>query len=165
MALSFDATYYISARPDVLTAYIGAGAEVGTGMSWAQFAEQHYNDFGWKEGYNPNAIFDTTEYLAANIDVLNAGVNPFQHYLQFVAYEKRAPSDSCVSFEDFDWATYLAGNSDLTDAGILTAEAAYGHYVVFGQFEVRDGKPEAPVPSVPGETYTLTRGLDKYTGT
>lgn len=165
MALSFDATYYMSARPDVLTAYIGAGAEVGTGMSWAQFAEQHYNDFGWKEGYNPNAIFDTTEYLAANIDVLNAGVNPFQHYLQFGAYEKRAPSDSFISFEDFDWETYLAANSDLTDAGILTAEAAYGHYVVFGQFEVRDGKPEAPVPSVPGVTYTLTNGLDEFPGT
>lgn len=164
MALSFDATYYMSARPDVLTAYIGAGAEVGTGMSWAQFAEQHYNDFGWKEGYNPNAIFDTTEYLAANIDVLNAGVNPFQHYLQFGAYEKRAPSDSFISFEDFDWETYLAANSDLTDAGIDTAEAAYGHYVIFGQFEVRDGKPEAPIPSVPGETYTLTNGLNLSTG-
>lgn len=165
MALSFDATYYMSARPDVLTAYIGAGAEVGTGMSWAQFAEQHYNDFGWKEGYNPNAIFNTSEYLAANIDVLDAGVNPFQHYLQFGAYEKRAPSDSFISFEDFDWETYLAANSDLTDAGILTAEAAYGHYVVFGQFEVRDGKPEAPVPSVPGVTYTLTNGLDEFPGT
>lgn len=165
MALSFDATYYMSARPDVLTAYIGAGAEVGTGMSWAQFAEQHYNDFGWKEGYNPNAIFNTSEYLAANIDVLDAGVNPFQHYLQFGAYEKRAPSDSFISFEDFDWETYLAANSDLTDAGIDTAEAAYGHYVIFGQFEVRDGKPEAPVPSVPGEVYTLTTGVDNRVGT
>ncbi|SFJ63204.1 calcium-binding protein [Aerobium aerolatum] len=166
--LSFDATYYMTERPDVLTAYVNAGAETGTGMNWAQFAEQHYNDFGWKEGYNPNAIFDTSEYLAANIDVLNAGVNPFQHYLQFGAYEKRAPSDSFISFEDFDWETYLGANSDLTDAGIETAEDAYGHYVLFGQFEVRDGKPEEAIPSVPGETYTLTTGVDAgadFTGT
>ncbi len=163
--LSFDATYYMTERPDVLTAYVNAGAETGTGMDWAQFAEQHYNDFGWKEGYNPNAIFDTSEYLAANIDVLNAGVNPFQHYLQFGAYEKRAPSDSFISFEDFDWETYLGANSDLTDAGIETAEDAYGHYVLFGQFEVRDGKPEEAIPSVPGEVYTLTTGVDNRVGT
>ena len=162
--LSFDASYYMTARPDVLTAYVNAGAEAGTGMNWAQFAEQHYNDFGWKEGYNPNAIFDTSEYLAANLDVLDAGVNPFQHYLQFGAYEKRAPSDSFISFEDFDWETYLGANSDLTDAGIETAEDAYGHYVLFGQFEVRDGKPEEAIPSVPGETYTLSNALNFSTG-
>lgn len=163
--LSFDATFYMTERPDVLTAYVKAGAEVGTGMNWAQFAEQHYNDFGWKEGYNPNAIFVTKEYLAANTDVLDAGVNPFQHYLQFGAYEMRAPSDSFISFEDFDWETYLAANSDLTDAGIETAEEAYGHFVVYGQFEDRPGAPVVEDPATKGETYNLTIGVDEYTGT
>lgn len=161
MALSFDATYYMSARPDVLNAYIAAGAEVGTGMNWAQFAEQHFNNFGWKEGYNPNAIFDTTEYLAANIDVLNAGVNPFQHYLQFGAYEKRAPSDSFPSFASFDAAAYLAANPDLGTAGIDTPEAAYGHFVIFGQFEDRPGAPQID-HGLPGVTSTLTTGIDNF---
>lgn len=161
MALSFDAAYYMTARPDVLNAYIGAGAETGTGMNWAQFAEQHFNDFGWKEGSNPNAVFDTSDYLAANTDVLNAGVNPFTHYLYFGANEGRAPSASFIHLADFDWETYLAANSDLTDAGIVTAEAAYGHYVIFGQFENRPGVPSE---GIPGETYTLTIGEDNFTG-
>jgi hypothetical protein len=41
----------------------------------------HYEQFGWKEGRDPSAHFDTTGYLAANPDVAAAGVNPLDHYL------------------------------------------------------------------------------------
>lgn len=162
MPLSFDASYYMKHRPDVLNAYVNGGSEAGTGLSWPAFAAQHYNIFGWKEGSNPNAIFNTSEYLAANLDVLAAGVNPFTHYLAFGATEGRAPSDSFIQPNNFDWQTYLDENPDLGVAGIDTAEEAYGHYVVFGQFEDRAG---TPAKSNPGETYNLTPGPDTYVGT
>ena len=36
----------------------------------------HYNTFGWHEGRNPNAFFDTAGYLAHYADVAAAGINP-----------------------------------------------------------------------------------------
>ena len=36
--------------------------------------------FGWKEGRNPNALFDTNGYLATYTDVAAADVNPLDHY-------------------------------------------------------------------------------------
>lgn len=162
MALSFDANYYLSARPDVFHAFVAtAGA---TGKTWAEFAEEHYNTFGRFEGANPNATFNTDEYLAANPDVAAAGVNPFTHYLHFGAAEGRAPSDSFPSFASFDSAAYLAANPDLGAAGIDTAEEAYAHFVIFGQFESRPGAP-AVDNGLPGEEIKLTVGPDDRTGT
>lgn len=162
MALSFDATYYLSARPDVFHAFVATAGT--TGKTWAEFAEEHYNTFGRFEGANPNATFNTDEYLAANPDVAAAGVNPFTHYLHFGAAEGRAPSDSFPSFASFDYATYLAANSDLGEAGIDTAEEAYAHFVIFGQFEGRAGAPDVDT-GVPGSNFTLTVGADKFVGT
>ena len=51
---------------------------------------QHYEQFGWKEGRDPSASFDTLGYLAANPDVAAAHVNPLDHFLQFGIYEGRA---------------------------------------------------------------------------
>ncbi|SFI92632.1 beta strand repeat-containing protein [Aerobium aerolatum] len=162
MALSFDANYYLSARPDVFHAFVAtAGA---TGKTWAEFAEEHYNTFGRFEGANPNATFNTDEYLAANPDVAAAGVNPFTHYLHFGAAEGRAPSDSFPSFASFDSAAYLAANPDLGAAGIDTAEEAYAHFVIFGQFEDRPGAP-AVDNGLPGVEINLTVGPDDRTGT
>src|SRR5690554_4722311 len=134
MPLTFDATYYLQHRQDVFNYYIGVGEEAATGQTWPEFAETHYNTFGWKEGANPNPIFNTSEYLTANIDVAEASVNPFTHYLQFGANEGRAPSSSFLPMAEFDWETYLDTNPDLREAGILTQPATYGHFVIFGQF-------------------------------
>ena len=41
----------------------------------------HYKAFGWHEGRDPSAGFDTLGYLAANPDVAAAGVNPLDHFL------------------------------------------------------------------------------------
>lgn len=162
MALSFDATYYLNARPDVFHAFVAtAGA---TGKTWAQFAEEHYNTFGRFEGANPNATFNTDEYLAANPDVAAAGVNPFTHYLHFGAAEGRAPSNSFPSFASFDSAAYLAANPDLGAAGIDTPNEAYAHFVIFGQFESRPGAPAVDT-GVPGVTKALTTGVDVLDGT
>lgn len=162
MALAFDATYYLQARPDVFNAFVVTAGS--TGQTWAEFAAQHYNTYGRFEGANPNATFNTSEYLAANPDVAAAGVNPFTHYLQFGAAEGRAPSDSFPSFASFDSAAYLAANPDLGAAGIDTPNEAYAHFVIFGQFEGRAGAPEVDT-GVPGVTKALTTGVDVLDGT
>ena len=50
----------------------------------------HYMAFGWHEGRDPSAAFDTLGYLAANPDVAAGGANPLAHYLTFGIYEGRA---------------------------------------------------------------------------
>lgn len=165
MSMQFDAAYYMNARPDVLTAFVNSGAEGGTGLTWPAYAAQHYDNHGWKEGYNPNAIFNTSEYLAANEDVLNAGVNPFVHYLTHGVNEGRAPNASFPKLGDgFDAEAYLAANSDLGEAGIETPEAAYAHFVMHGQFENRKGAPVVDNGANKGETFNLTTGIDNWTG-
>lgn len=139
MSLSFDANYYRSLRPDVWSAFAGNGNSLG--LTWVQFAELHYNMFGRFEGSNPNAVFKTSEYLAANPDVAQAGVNPFQHYLQHGVHEGRSPSSDFPSFASFNVSLYLGANLDLPAAGITTATAAYAHFVLHGQFESRPGAP------------------------
>lgn len=162
MALTFDATYYLQQRPDVFQAFVAAAGS--TGLTWAQFAEQHYNNNGRFEGSNPNAIFNTNEYLTANPDVAAAGVNPFQHYLANGVNEGRAPSDSFPSFASFDEATYLAANPDLGAAGITTKNQAYAHFVLNGQFEGRPGAPEVGTTN-PGEVKALTNAVEVVQGT
>ena len=152
MALTFDATYYLTARPDVFQAFVAAG-----GSNWPQYAEQHFNTYGWAELTNPNATFNTREYLTANPDVAAAGVNPFQHYLAHGVNEGRAPNATFPDRASFDSAAYLAANADLAAAGITTPEAAYAHFVIYGQFEGRPGTPSSNLPA------TLTTGTDILT--
>jgi len=45
--------------------------------------------WGWTEGRDPSAVFDTLGYLAANPDVDAANVNPLDHFLKFGIYEGR----------------------------------------------------------------------------
>jgi hypothetical protein len=164
MALSFDANYYLNERPDVFQAYIASAGS--TGLTWEQFAEQHYDQHGRFEGSNPNATFNTLEYLAANPDVAAAGVNPFTHYLQNGVFEDRAPSNSFISYADFaaNYATaYLADNPDLGAAGITTAAQAYTHFVLFGEFENRPGAPA--VVTAPASTVALTDVVEAAHGT
>lgn len=149
MALVFDTSYYLQQNPDVLQAILA-----GTIKS----AEEHFNRYGAFEGRNPNATFNTNEYLSANPDVLAAGVNGFTHYLTYGVYEGRAPSASFIKIADFDSATYMAANPDLGAAGIDTANEAYAHFVLYGQFEKRPGAPV--VGEQAGATFTLTAGTD-----
>ncbi len=46
--------------------------------------------FGWREGRDASAGFDTLGYLAANPDVVAAMVNPLEHFLTFGIYEGRS---------------------------------------------------------------------------
>ena len=116
----FDAEYYLLLNTDV------AQAAQGTGDTLA-FARQHFETYGWKEGRDPNAVFDTKGYLAAYGDVAAAGVNPLSHYDTYGWREGRDPS------ADFDTTAYLAVNGDVAAAGINPLQ----HYLQYGLIENR----------------------------
>jgi hypothetical protein len=116
----FDAEFYLLANADIAKA-------VPTGGDAYAFALQHYNQNGWHEGRNPNALFDTKGYLDAYGDVKAAGINPLQHYDQYGWKEGRDPSAG------FDTNAYEAANPDVAAAHIdpLT------HYLQYGIYEGR----------------------------
>ena len=95
-ANGFDYVYYLQHNPDVAAAHVDP--------------LQHFQTIGWKEGRDPNALFDTAGYLATYADVAAAGVNPLDHYHQFGWHEGRDPSVG------FDTTAYLAANPDVAAA-------------------------------------------------
>jgi hypothetical protein len=97
-ANGFDYAYYLQHNPDVAAAGVDP--------------LQHYETFGWKEGRNPNALFDTNGYLATYTDVRDAHVNPLDHYHQSGWREGRDPSVA------FDTTTYLSTYTDVANAHI-----------------------------------------------
>jgi hypothetical protein len=112
-APEFDRMFYLSSNADVFNAGVDA--------------MQHYNQFGWHEGRDPNPGFDTSAYLAVNKDVAAAGVNPLEHYEQQGWKEGRDPGPN------FDTKLYLLHNPDVAAAGI----DPLGHYLQFGFSEGR----------------------------
>ncbi|MBV9078088.1 MAG: matrixin family metalloprotease [Methylobacteriaceae bacterium] len=115
---SFDPTYYLAKNPDVAAA---AGAD------GAAFAWYHYSTYGWHEGRNPNAVFDTRAYLATYGDVRSAGLEPLQHYDDFGWHEGRDPAAG------FDTRAYLAHNPDVAAAGLDPLQ----HFLAYGIHEGR----------------------------
>ena len=109
----FDAQYYITQNPDVAA----SGVDPRT----------HFDSFGWKEGRNPNPLFDTNGYLAHYADVAAAGVNPLVHYEQAGWKEGRDPSAW------FDTSGYLAANPDVAASGVNPLD----HFLTFGIYEGR----------------------------
>ena len=87
----------------------------------------HFNQFGFREGRDPNSLFDTQAYLATYRDVAAAGVNPLDHYNQFGFKEGRDPSGA------FDTSSYLSANPDVAAAGFNPLF----HYLRFGAAEGR----------------------------
>jgi hypothetical protein len=117
----FDAEFYLLANTDVARAAISAG-----GDSFG-FARNHFNQFGFREGRDPNAVFDTDGYLDAYADVRAAGLNPLTHYTQSGFREGRDPS------ADFDTTAYLAAYADVRASGVDPMQ----HYLRFGIYEGR----------------------------
>ncbi|SOD98747.1 beta strand repeat-containing protein [Caenispirillum bisanense] len=170
MAFAFDEQYYLQQNPDVLAAVLNGS------MPSARF---HFDNFGWRELRDPNAVFDTSDYVTLYTDVLNAKINPFNHFLSNGAKEGRAPSSEYKSVADnFDATAYLAANNDVklaVDAGQMTA---WQHFVLNGQYESRpgavlkDGTPVSNAVTLPGSstgqtgsTFTLTANADNLNGT
>ncbi len=90
-------------------------------------ADLHYAVFGWHEGRDPNAFFNTTGYLDTYADVKAAGVNPLTHYDTFGWKEGRDPSTA------FDTGDYLAHYGDVAAAKV----DPLAHFLLFGLQEGR----------------------------
>src|SRR6188474_437889 len=73
-----DDLYYYSRYHDVWTSHLDADA--------------NFAQFGWQQGRNPSAFFNTTLYLVANFDVAAAGVNPLEQFHLTGWKEGRLPS-------------------------------------------------------------------------
>ncbi len=112
-ATGFDRSYYLANNPDIAAAGVDPAA--------------HYAAFGWREGRNPDSLFNTQYYLANNPDVRAAGIDPLMHYAAFGWREGREPSAA------FDAVKYLADNPDVKAAGINPVV----HYLSFGLREQR----------------------------
>jgi hypothetical protein len=117
-----DDLFYYARNHDVWNAHLDADA--------------HYDQYGWREGRDPNAYFSTAAYLSQNPDVQAAGLNPLEHYAHYGWWEGRhAPVG-------FDPAQYLAANPDVKDAGF----EPLAHFLVWG---VQEGRwPFAPAVEV-----------------
>ncbi len=121
-----------AAAPDLLIdpAYyaqqLGA-AIVPAGLAGQQQASWSYDAAGWRQGLNPDALFDTSYYLAQNPDVRAAGVDPLRHY---EAYGWREGRDPSLLFSN---SKYLAANPDVRAVGAQPLV----HYMQYGQSEGR----------------------------
>ena len=161
MALrTFDQSYYLANNPDVLTAVLN-----GVFAS----AEEHYIQFGEREGRQPSAYFDPAGYLVSNPDVFAAvqsGVfsTGLEHFENFGVFEGRAPGAPDGSFQ-YDETYYLDQNPDVAAAvADGTFSSGYEHFVLFGADEGR-APAEGVEPGTPGDTFTLTVDQDILTGT
>ena len=125
----FDRDFYLARYPDIARAGVDP--------------YQHFIQYGWKEGRNPNLGFDTGFYLRNNQDVARAGMNPLEHYMKYGWKEGRDPSAA------FDTSDYLNVNADVAKAGMNPLQ----HYLQYGAAEKR------PL----GASYyqELTEGFDR----
>jgi hypothetical protein len=128
----FDAAWYLSHYLDVAAASHSVG-----GDSFA-YARWHYDTYGWHEGRNPNAVFDTNGYLAAYHDVAAANINPLTHYDQTGWHEGRDPSAS------FDTSMYVSHYSDVAAAHIDPMSQYIEYGAAQGRSTFGDGIFDAP---------------------
>lgn len=119
---TFNEDWYLNQNTDVANA-VRAG--------WFNSGEQHWKQYGWKEGRDPCETFSTKFYLTVYPDVAAAGMNPLEHYQKWGESEGRWPQ--------IDEAAYLARYTDVDDKFSGTASQ---HYAQYGRNEGR--RAEAP---------------------
>lgn len=100
---------------------------IPAGVAGQQQAAWSYGTTGWRQGLNPDAMFDTNYYLAQNLDVKAAGIDPLKHYEQYGWHEGRDPS---LLFSSYN---YRVANLDVMAAAL---NPLY-HYLTYGQNEGR----------------------------
>ena len=103
----FDAAYYLAQNPDVAAA----------GMN----PYQHYLQYGWQEGRNPSAAFDTRDYQAA----YGVTGNPLLQYEEYGAAAGRSaiavPTGGAASDPLINAAYIYAERPDVAAAGLDAA--------------------------------------------
>ena len=87
----------------------------------------HFLNFGAKNGYDPNEMFDTDWYLAQYPEILESNENPLMHYVRIGAYEGKDPNPF------FSSTYYLNENPDIKSLGINPLQ----HFLEFGCKEER----------------------------
>lgn len=109
----------------------------------------HYQQFGSAEGVNPSNAFDASDYCAAKAEAMNKA-------------EQKAPDGTEWTAEKIAEAIEQAGMSVLehymTYAGTGEGEVAAGSSYPVSEDE------QVVLPN-PGETFTLTAGVDNLVGT
>ncbi len=114
----FSSALYLGQRPDV-------AADVAEGGTTPL---DHYVRFGALEdvpglgvGSDPNSLFDSAAYLAANPDVAEAGANPLLHYLQFGDAEIAAGlrTTNGIGFDLTDYAATEAAVAQAVADGVF----------------------------------------------
>lgn len=90
-----------SAPAPIPDEHVPAGDPAGAFFDPAYYAAQldrqpagtslyrHFNEIGWKRRLDPSALFCTGYYLDTNPEVADAGINPFQHWVNYGRHEKR----------------------------------------------------------------------------
>ena len=80
--------------------------------------------------------FDWREYLIANVDLIDGGINTqdlaTEHWLETGRQRNRE-----LKSKTFDWRQYIAINQDLINEGYITKESAQEHYINNGYIEGR----------------------------
>jgi FkbM family methyltransferase len=118
----------------VIIELVGNGEFYGRQVSAAfnaQDAAAHYFGSGWREGFDPHPLFDTSFYLERYPDVACSEQNPLVHYLVDGEREKRDPHPL------FSSSYYLQENPDVAASG----GNGLLHFVKFGGHEGRSPHP------------------------
>lgn len=79
----FDEVHYLQQQPDL------------QGLQ----ALAHFWTIGWREGYDPNPEFSSSNYLEHNSDVRDSGQNPFWHFINWGRAEGRSPNPSSSNID------------------------------------------------------------------
>lgn len=123
-----QATDLARMRPDFDTDFYLAQFSEGDLLSDPLY---HYMRTGWKDGLDPNPEFSTSAYLDMHLDVAEAGMNPFLHYVMFGREEEREVSPSEVPVlvaETLPSATLDPQQQLAEDAQEIAAEIDFPFY-------------------------------------
>lgn len=150
----FSTSYYLAAKAAALNAAGGVTTWTADNVQAAIEAagltvEQHYNLYGWREGLAPNAYYNENQYIASKVAALNTAAadgktdwtaadfralwtgNPFQHYLQYGAYEGNVNPSSI--FDDDAYYVAKAGAMNASSYGGRTNWTAADVESIFQQ--------------------------------
>ena len=79
----------------------------------------HYCAYGWRQGFDPNPSFSTTDYLRLNPEVEESGLNPFFHFLSTGKFQGRPRKHSKRAVQQATTHPNSA-TSDLPRVGVVS---------------------------------------------
>ena len=133
----FDWQYYLSRYPDLRANGVRTQAQ----------AQQHWRDYGIREGRRASPMFATKFYLGRYSDLRRAFGNDYakalDHYLTTGSREARTGTEvNIYSSRVFNWRYYLNKYPDLRQNNVDTEAKARRHWRDYGILEGRRGSAE-----------------------